>query len=371
MAPKKPKPRDTNVSPKPQSSKTAAKADRKVQADREAQADRKAQASHKLQEDQKFQADPKAQADHEVLADQKLQALEITLDSYLGHLRVERGLSGHTLDAYGYDLSSFFRYLGEIGITEPGQIKPESILSYVTHLIEVDGLGPRSRARKLSAIRGWCAFLEIEGALDQNPAVRIPGSKVPKPLPKALDKEAMERLVTYPDINDLFGLRNRTMLEVLYAGGLRASELLDLPLANLNLKEGFLRVRGKGSKERLVPIGEMAQKLLGMWLKYGRPKLTVKNSPPNVFLNKRGQRLSRQYLWRLIAEIAKEAGLPDLSPHVLRHSFATHLLEGGADLRSVQMMLGHESLGTTEVYLKVEIKRLDEVHRCFHPRSDG
>jgi integrase/recombinase XerD len=296
-------------------------------------------------------------------------AFEATLDLYLGHLRIERGLSGHTLDAYGRDLSSFFRFLAASGLTEPREVTSEMVTGFMNFLCETGGLGPRSRARKLAAVRSWCAFLEDEGAIESNPAVKVSGPKVPQPLPKAIKREDMEKLVTFPDPSETLGLRNRTMLEVMYAAGLRVSELLDLSLSGVNLNGSFLRVWGKGSKERLVPIGEAASRFLTRWLKSGRPQLATDKSPSNVFLNRRGKRLSRQYLWRLIGEIAVQAGLHEVSPHVLRHSFATHLLEGGADLRSVQMMLGHESLGTTEVYLKVETGRLSEVHRQFHPRS--
>jgi integrase/recombinase XerD len=288
---------------------------------------------------------------------------------YLGHLRVERSLSAHTLDAYGRDLTDFLRHEASIGRLAPGDVTADDVAEYLASL--AGGLAPRSRARRLSAIRGWGAFLEGESIIAGNPAANVPGPKVTNPLPKAWNRDLVERLVTFPDEGSLFGLRNRAMLEVLYAGGLRVSELLDLKLNQVNLPDSFLRVRGKGAKERLVPIGESAALTLSKWLAIGRARLAVRGSPPNVFLNRLGGRLSRQYFWRLIGQVAAEAGLPEVHPHVLRHCFATHLLEGGADLRAVQMMLGHESLGTTEIYLKVEPSRLGEVHRRFHPRGGG
>jgi integrase/recombinase XerD len=197
----------------------------------------------------------------------------------------------------------------------------------------------------------------------------VPGPKLPASLPKALSPEEILTLVTFPDTSTALGLRNRTMFELLYAGGLRVSELLNLTLGQINLEDSFLRVTGKGSKDRLVPIGRTAAEFLGLYLTRSRPLLAAPQSDSAVFLNRSGTKMSRQFFWKLISGQARLAGLPPVSPHVLRHSFATHLVEGGADLRAVQMMLGHASVGTTEVYLKVSSKRLREVHQRFHPRS--
>jgi integrase/recombinase XerD len=257
------------------------------------------------------------------------------------------------------------------GIGAPTGITTELIGSYLTEATLSGTLSPRSRARRLSAIRGLGGFLVEEGLLATNPAAAVVGPKKSKTLPKAWSKDMVERLVTSPDVSTTLGLRDRAMLELLYAGGLRVSELLDLTIGRLRLDEGYARVLGKGSKERLVLVGEEAIEACAAWLARGRPELARPRSPANVFLNYRGGRMSRNYFWRRLGLIADEAGLPRLSPHVLRHSFATHLLAGGADLRAVQMMLGHESLATTEIYLKVEGSRLAEIHRRAHPRGGG
>jgi integrase/recombinase XerD len=287
----------------------------------------------------------------------------------LGHLRVERGLSPLTLEAYGRDLEHFLGWVSGKGAGAPEEATTELLEAYLAELAEKSVLSPRSRARRLSAVRGFFIFLEAEGLIKANPAAAIVGPKKPKTLPKAWSQEQVEELISAPDTGTVLGLRDRAMLELLYAGGLRVSELMDLTLGRLNLEEGYARILGKGSKERLVPVGEMALSACAAWLKQGRPRLASDKSPPNVFLNYRGGRMSRNYFWRRIAAIASQAGLPPVSPHVLRHSFATHLLEGGADLRSVQAMLGHESLATTEIYLKVDSRRLAEVYRGAHPRS--
>ncbi|MDR1085316.1 MAG: tyrosine recombinase XerD [Deltaproteobacteria bacterium] len=295
--------------------------------------------------------------------------MENYLDFYLGHLRVERGLSEHTLAAYGRDVRGFLNYLGRLGLAGPEDILKEHVTDYLAELSAGKGLCSRSRSRHLSAVRGFLQFLTQENEIKANPAFRIPGPKQPKPLPKALSEEEILTLVTSPDIGTPLGLRNRAMFELLYAGGLRVSELLGLKLSQINLPEAFLRVFGKGAKERLTPIGQTAVEFLSLYLAKARPLLAKPATDSTVFLNKFGAGMSRQYFWELISREAASAGLPPVSPHVLRHSFATHLVEGGADLRAVQMMLGHQSLATTEVYLKVSAKRLREVHDRHHPRS--
>jgi integrase/recombinase XerD len=296
-------------------------------------------------------------------------AFEGALDFYLGNLQVERGLSPLTLDAYGRDLDHFLSKMAQKGALEPKAVTRDMASEYMADLYHEGQLGTRSRARRLSAIRGFFSFLEVEKLVEANPVSHISGPKKIKSLPKAWSQSMVEALVTAPDTGTTLGLRDRAMLEMLYAGGLRVSELLDLSLSRLRLDEGFAKVMGKGAKERLVPVGEEAINACQAWLDKGRPLLATEKSPPNVFLNYKGGRLSRSFFWRRIGEIAAEAGLPHASPHVLRHSFATHLLEEGADIRSVQMMLGHESLATTEVYLKVEGRQLSQIHRKYHPRS--
>ncbi len=305
-------------------------------------------------------------SDHD--ADGALAGLfENALDLYLGHLRVERNLSGHTLLAYGRDLSAFLAWLTARGATRWEQVDRGRLMGYFLELS--DRLSPRSRARSLSAIRAFFRFLEEERIVDHNPAHNFESPKLPRTLPKALGPEDILRLVTAPETDTPLGLRNRTMFELMYSSGLRVSELLDLTLARVNLEEAFLRVRGKGDKERLVPMGEVAANLLTRYLREARPRLAGPKSGALLFLNHRGGRLSRQYFWRVLGEYAGLLGLRGVTPHVLRHSFATHLVEGGADLRAVQMMLGHASLATTEIYIKVGAERLGRVHRQYHPRA--
>jgi len=294
-------------------------------------------------------------------------AFENALELYLGHLHVERQLSGHTLDAYGRDLSAFLLWLEKVGARDFSQVNRDRLTAYFLDL--ADRLAPRSRARALSAIRAFFRFLEAEKILDRNPAHNFDGPRPPRSIPKALGPDEIRRLVETPDPETLLGLRDRAMLELMYGSGLRVSELLGLTLGQVNLPEAFLKVRGKGGKDRLAPLGEVSAAFLARYLKEGRPRLISPASRSLIFLNRRGGRLSRQYFWRLLGLYAESLGLGHVTPHVLRHSFATHLVEGGADLRSVQMMLGHSSLVTTEIYLKTGPERLIRVHRGHHPRA--
>lgn len=293
---------------------------------------------------------------------------ENALELYLGHLHVERRLSGHTLDAYGRDLAAFLGWLEKGGARDFAQVTRDRLTAYFLDL--ADRLAPRSRARALSAIRAFFRFLEAEKILDRNPAHNFDGPRPPRSLPKALGPDEIRRLVEAPDPESLLGLRDRAMFELMYGSGLRVSELLDLTLSRVNLPEAFLKVSGKGGKERLAPMGEVSAAFLARYLKEGRPRLLSPASRSRIFLNRRGGRLSRQYFWRLLGRYAANLGLGRVPPHVLRHSFATHLVEGGADLRSVQMMLGHSSLVTTEIYLKTGPERLVRVHRDHHPRAE-
>jgi integrase/recombinase XerD len=296
------------------------------------------------------------------------RSLDFCLDFYLAHLRVERSLSGHTLEAYGRAVRGLMGYLADSGLSEPQAVQQSHIRDYLATLAARD-LSPRARAACLSALKGFFGFLAEERVIPDNPAAQIAGPKLPKTLPKALSAEEIATLVAAPDISTTLGLRDRAMLELTYASGLRVSELLSLTLGQINLPEALLRILGKGQKERIVPIGQVAIELLEQYLKKARPLLAGPKSGSAVFLTKRGQKMSRQFFWRLIGKVAAGAGLPNVSPHVLRHSFATHLVDGGADLRAVQLMLGHASLATTEVYLKTSSRRLRETHDKYHPRS--
>ncbi|KXS56780.1 MAG: hypothetical protein AMR96_00695 [Candidatus Adiutrix intracellularis] len=306
------------------------------------------------------------------MVEQKFRGLSLiifenALDLYLGHLNVERSLAGNTIAAYGADLADFLIWLEKNGATGFHEVDRNKITAYF--LILSERLSARSRARRLSAIRAFFRFLEDENLVLASPVHDFDSPKLLQPLPKALGVEEIRLLIEAPATDQPLGLRNRTMFELLYSAGLRVSELLDLTLAQVNLEDAFLKVRGKGDKERLSPMGEVAVNLLRRYFNEARPSLAGPASRSFVFLNRRGGRLSRQYFWRILGEYAEQLGLLGVTPHVLRHSFATHLVEGGADLRAVQMMLGHASLVTTEIYIKVSAERLGRIHRRFHPRA--
>jgi integrase/recombinase XerD len=315
---------------------------------------------------QPMRSSVKAHLDHGAELSPEFQAM---LSSYMGHLRVELGYSQNTLISYASELKQFLSYLAENGITSVSLITAEHVESFMGRLLE-EKFKAITRSHKLSVIKGMLNYLQDENKISSNPGYDLKGPKVNRPLPKALEKDQVKSLIELSDVNEAEGLLNRTMLEVMYGAGLRVTELCSLTLGQLHLKDGFLKVKGKGSKERLIPLGEVALSYLDRYLKEVRPTFVVpKNSYQNIFISKQGKPYCRFSFYRLINKMAKKAGLPKISPHQLRHSFATHLLEGGANLRSVQMMLGHSNLSTTERYLKVEDRRLHEVHERFHPRA--
>lgn len=287
-------------------------------------------------------------------------------DQFFNYLRVERGLSDNTLQAYSGDLMRFFRFLEGQGIGALDLTK-EHLSAYLLTLSKA--ISPRSLARNLSSIRGFYRFLVAEGRLDSNPARLQEAPRLPRRLPGALSLNEVERLLAQPDPSTPAGLRDRAMLELLYATGLRVSELVHIKVFDINMEAGFLRTLGKGSKERLVPVGAKALDSVKEYLLYGRRPMVKGVNPPFLFLNGRGKVLTRQGFWKIIRAYGRKATIRrKISPHSLRHSFATHLLEGGADLRSVQLMLGHADIATTQVYTHVTRERLKQIHEQFHPR---
>lgn len=298
-------------------------------------------------------------------------ALEAALETFLSYLRIERGLSSLTIAAYQSDLRPFLAYLSRRGLSDLKKAGRGLLMAFLLEAAEQRSLSPRSRGRLISALRSFFKFLAEEGLIEVNPAQRLSGPKAPRALPGFLDQEEIRRLVSAPRGSGPFKLRDRAMLELLYASGLRVSELLDLTFAQINMEAGFIRPSGKGGKERLALFGDEARAALEAYFEFGRPALAGPVSGGRLFLNRRGGRLSRQYFWRLIGRYAAEAGLDPnrVSPHVLRHSFATHLLNRGADLRAVQMMLGHSDISTTEIYTHLSKERLLNVHREHHPRE--
>ena len=297
------------------------------------------------------------------------------VDRYLEHLLVERGLAENTLRAYSADLHSFMAFLQSSGTAEPEQndvprldeVTERVLFLYVVHARR-KGLTGRSLARHLSALRGFFAFAREEGELAEDPARFLENPKLVRSLPEVLSRREMDALLEAPDASSEFGVRDRAMLELLYASGLRVSELCSLRVLDFDAQSNLLRVFGKGAKERLTPVHARAASVLLDYIAHWRPLFDPKS--PEMFLNRFGKPLSRVSVWKLVRQYALKAGIRHaISPHTFRHSFATHLLEGGADLRSVQMLLGHADIAATEIYTHVREDRLAATHKRFHPRS--
>ena len=295
--------------------------------------------------------------------------MENLLDQFLNYLVVEKGLSLNTLESYSRDLNKYLDFLSEKGIKDINTTSDVTIVSFIT-VLKKKRLSNRSIARNVTSIKMFYKFLTENHYITRNPALIIETAKGENKLPQVLSIEEVELLLQKPDRNTVRGIRDTALLELLYATGLRVSELVTLPVNNLNLEAGYLIAYGKGSKERLVPIGEVAQNAIREYLNKGRPALLRNSQSPYLFLTRNGKRFTRQGFWKLIKEYALSAGIQkNISPHTLRHSFASHLLERGADLRSVQMMLGHVDISTTQIYTQVTTERLKKIHNQYHPRS--
>ncbi|MEE2756120.1 MAG: site-specific tyrosine recombinase XerD [Myxococcota bacterium] len=298
-------------------------------------------------------------------------ALDAAIDDYLDWLRVERGLSKNTLTAYQRDIASFVQHLDD-EIDLDG-VSEQHVLSWLSKRYSA-GISKRTQSRQLISVRGFFKYLNAEDILSHNPTSRIDLPKVGRPLPKTMTLDDVERLLAAPDVNDKLGLRDRTMFEVLYATGVRVSELVSLEVGQLHLEMGYIRVIGKGRKERLVPLGDVARKWLEHYLMIARSVLTKgdrqRNASLAVFPSRLGRAMTRQGFFKLVKKYASRAEIKgDISPHTLRHAFATHLLERGVDLRSLQMMLGHVDISTTEIYTHLSRVRLAQIHAKHHPRG--
>lgn len=298
-------------------------------------------------------------------------ALASLLPIWQDFLLAQRGLSSNTVEAYGQDLESFFLYRQELAQgADPESLRDpdeQEIFLYLAWLRARQNTG-RTLARRLSALRAFFAFAVDEGRLKKNPAELLENPKLPQYLPEVLTREEMDALLAQPDLRDKCGKRDRCMLELLYAAGLRVSELCAMCVPDLDLQRGLVRVFGKGSKERLVPLHDQMQQMLAQYIATCRPDFTPTGN--QLFVNRSGRGLTRQYVWKMVKKYALEAGIRRaISPHTFRHSFATHLLEGGADLRAVQMLLGHADISATEIYTHVQADRLRGIHHQFHPRS--
>ena len=290
------------------------------------------------------------------------------VERYLGHLRVEGGLSVNTIEAYRRDLSKFHSYLHRTGVVPLGPLTSETLTGFLRSMREAR-LSRASSVRCLSAIRGWLRFLIQERMIGENPTIGLAPISRGVRLPKTLSQRDVIALLDLGAVPTPEDLRDRAMVELLYATGLRVSELVMAEVAQANLDVGYLRVKGKGAKQRLVPMGEEARQLLQQYVEEARPRLLKERTSRYVFISRRGGPLTRQAFWKLLRRRARRAGITQvISPHMLRHSFATHLLEGGADLRSVQVMLGHANIATTQIYTHIERGRLKRVHDRYFPR---
>jgi integrase/recombinase XerD len=292
--------------------------------------------------------------------------VSVTIDGYLAYLRDVRRMSPNTVESYARDLAALAAF-AEKRQLDPAALDRRELEAFVRSLM-ASGLSPRSTARAVACVRGFYKFLAVEQRHESSPADDLRAPRAWAALPKFLDLDEVDRLLAQPDVTMPRGLRDKALISVLYATGLRVSELISLKLTNLHLREGYLTCIGKGDKERIVPIGQEATEWVQRYLADARPKLAPKSSPW-LFVNARGGPLSRVGFWKLLKEYGLKAGITrNISPHVLRHSFATHLLDRGADLRAIQMMLGHADLSTTQIYTHVLEARLRSVYDRFHPR---
>ncbi|MEW5900988.1 MAG: site-specific tyrosine recombinase XerD [Acidobacteriota bacterium] len=294
-------------------------------------------------------------------------SIEAALRLFLDYLSVEKGLSANTILSYGRDLNKFLLFLTKERM-EWTRASEETLTRFIHHQSQA-GLQARSLARLISALKSFYRFLLLDGLVKKDPATNLSSPKTWLNLPKFLTVDEADRLIRQPDERELYGLRDRAMLEVLYATGLRVSELIQLKPGDLNLEDGYVICRGKGGKERVVPLGRTAADLTRRYQEDIRPQL-LKGASEALFLSRLGEPFTRQGVWKLLRGYALKAGLEaKISPHVLRHSFATHMLERGADLRSVQLMLGHSQITTTQIYTHVSRDRLRQVYEKYHPRA--
>ncbi len=295
-------------------------------------------------------------------------ASEAMIDKFLDAIWMERGLSKNTLGAYRADLMALARYVADDGMEIVQAGKPD-LLAFIAWRVE-QGAKPRSTARQLSSFRRFYRYLCREGVIADDPTADIEMPRIGRSLPKSLTEEEVESLLAAPNTEEPLGHRDRAMLELLYATGLRVSELINLKQNQVNLNQGVLRIVGKGDRERLIPLGEESQRWLRDFMEGPRVEILLERQTDYMFPTRRGDRMTRQAFWHIIKRYAQKAGVKKkLSPHTLRHAFATHLLNNGADLRVVQLLLGHSDLSTTQIYTHVARERLKDLHGAHHPRG--
>jgi len=294
---------------------------------------------------------------------------DLLLDEFVNYLTVEKRLAPNTIESYNRDLINFIEYASSRGMVEIGHAKIETIRNYLKYLMQ-KGLSSTSRARHLASIRVFFRFLSNEKKLDRDPTIHLESPKLWSKIPDILTVEEVDLLLNQPDMKSSFGVRDKAMLEVLYATGLRVSELVSLKINNVNLQAGFIIAIGKGSKERLIPLGDKARLITEEYVVNIRPKLLKAKMMPELFLSRLGKKMTRQAFWKILKKHTIATGTKtEISPHSLRHSFATHMLAGGANLRAVQQMLGHADISTTQIYTHVMKNRLKESYDKFHPRK--
>lgn len=296
--------------------------------------------------------------------------MEDQLKDYMHYMMVEKGLSQNTIVSYERDLKSYIKYLQKVEqLSSLAEVTRLHIIGFLQGLKDTSK-SSKTIARHIASIRSFHQFLLRERVLERDPSVHIETPQGERKLPKVLSVAEVEALLDAPKQGGAFGLRDKAMLELLYATGLRVSELIQLDISDVHLTMGFVRCLGKGRKERIIPLGNLAIEAVERYIERGRRELLGKNATDALFLNLRGERLSRQGFWKILKGLAKEARIEkELTPHTLRHSFATHLLENGADLRAVQEMLGHADISTTQIYTHVSKARMKDVYKQFHPRA--
>ncbi len=294
--------------------------------------------------------------------------MEAHVRTFLNYLRVEKGLSDNTIQAYRRDMAKFAAFATKRGLGT-AEVRREHVVDFLGSLYRRN-LDSRSVARHLVTIRHFFRFSLTEGVIEDDPAANIESPKFRQSLPEFLSVEEVDRLLRQPDATDIVGIRDKAMIELMYSTGLRVSELCGLRISDLQMDPGCLRCIGKGNKERLVPVGHKALEAVQTYLREARKELSHGVASPYLFLNQKGHKLNRIAFWKILGEYGRKAGLRKaLTPHMLRHSFATHLLDRGADLRSVQMMLGHSDISTTQIYTHVVEERLKQVYKAHHPRA--
>ncbi|MFH1154172.1 MAG: site-specific tyrosine recombinase XerD [Pseudomonadota bacterium] len=296
-------------------------------------------------------------------------SIDLLIDRYMDHLVLEKGLAANSLESYARDLKSFSDYLLANAVTDIRETDTVTVLGWLIQL-QKRSLSSKSRARHLIAVRGFFGYLLQEQILEINPVKTINIPKTGMHLPGVISPDEVDRMISAPDLAIPRGLRDAAMLEVLYGAGLRVSELVSMNVRDINLDAGFVRVFGKGSRERVVPIGAHARDMTSAWLASGRPRMLGSHTSQFLFVARAGNPMTRQGFWKVLKRYAVLAGIgTNVTPHTLRHSFATHLLEGGADLRSVQTMLGHSDISTTQIYTHISRQYLSDMHRKYHPRG--